>query len=665
MTKLQNLRIEFQTLTKKLNEYDIAYYIESNPIVSDAEYDGLKQRVKTVIDEVNAIQTNDITELKVIKSIQKDIKKYSKKVGASPSRKFLKVKHLVPMLSLSNCFSETDVSNFLNRISTHEIACELKIDGVSFSAIYDDGILQRALTRGDGETGEDITANIKQINGFPIQIDYTHLLEVRGEIYMSKQTFARLEGFSNPRNAASGSIRQLNPQITKQRNLQYFVWDLKRKESEYHLNDLMFAKELGFCVNDKIFLAKSFQEMMQFYNMILNTRNTLEYEIDGVVYKINDKNTQQELGNTGNSPRWATAHKFPAEEFITKIVNIVIQIGKSGVIIPVAELEPINIGGARITRVTLHNASELYRHDYRVGDLVKIVRSGDVIPKINGVAMKGTNSHRFEIPKNCPVCGSVIIDDSTMTHKLCTGDWNCEAQRIERLKHFVSRYAFNIIGLGEKQIEYFVKHSLIKNYAHIFLLEIKNLELSEPIQSRSGWGEKSVQELFQAIRNAKKIEFHRFLYSLSIPLVGIEVATLIANKFSNYEELMKNLNSETLQQINGIGEQIAESIVNFFTNSYHKEMIANLLQHIEIIQMNKNDSNAKVFAFTGALETITRAEAEKFVKDSGNIFSSTITRKVNFVVIGNDPSLSKLEKIQKLGIKILTENEFISTMKKT
>lgn len=669
---LMQLYRDFESLAMELEKYDVAYYIESNSIVSDAEYDDLKRELQLKIDDITQ-KISTLKQLQIVsiqnlcKAINKHIRDQQKKVGAKPSRKFTKVKHLRPMLSLSNCFSEDDVKQFLNRVdgSEVEIVCELKIDGVSFSVIYENGILVRGVTRGNGETGEDITLNVKEIVSLPHKIDYLGLLELRGEIYMDKETFARFSEFSNPRNAASGSIRQLNPKITRERNLKYFVWDCNVSGIDSHYKGLIFAKKLGFTINNYIKITHSFSEMMNFYEEISRIRCDLNYEIDGIVYKINSIERQEELGNTGHSPRWATAHKFPAAQTSTIIIDIIIQIGKSGVLTPVAILQPVEINGAVISRVTLHNARELHRNDYRIGDTVKIIRSGDVIPKINGVIKHSENSQRFEMPNKCPICNSQVIDDGNFVHKVCTGNWSCEAQLIERLKHFVSRDAFNIIGLGEKQIEYLVHEKLIQNYANIFELQHLNQSLEIPLQMRHGWGDKSTFELFKAIENARKIELYRLIYSLSIPLVGIEVAQLIAGYFKTYDELLRVVtnteNLNILQNIHGIGEQIAKSMIDFFTNTYNLELIFNLLQYTEIIPISEQliTDNAKTFAFTGGLVSITRDEAAQLVRDHGSIFASSITKNTDYLVIGEKPSSSKINKAKSFKIDILTEDDFM------
>lgn len=669
---LQKKYLELEDLIRKIDQYDIDYYIENQSTIPDFQYDSLKKQMQLmiaeVIDKMNKIENLDLSDLerngvkRLFSQIKRNLKKRSGKVGAKPSRKFKKVKHKRPMLSLSNCFNEEDVSQFLTRIGKiDKITCELKIDGISFSAVYQNGQLQMALTRGDGEFGEDITLNVKQINDLPHEISYKDTVEIRGEIYMDKTTFSQLSEFATPRNAASGSVRQLDPMITRQRNLKYFVWEVDFKSISSHYDRLALAKELGFRINEYISIASNLSEMISYYEKIANIRSSLDYDIDGVVYKIDDISKQEQLGFTASSPRWATAHKFPSEEAMTHIVDIIIQVGKSGVLIPVAVLEPIKISGTVITRATLHNAGELKRNGYRVGDLVRLVRSGDVIPKITGIITVG-DGNSFVMPDKCPFCKSIVIDDTTFTHKLCTGGWRCKGQMIERLKHFVSRDAFNIVGLGNKQIEYFVEEEKITTFADIFKLENNNY--SEPLQNKNGWGNKSVSELFKSINHSRKIHFDKFLYSLSIPHVGSEIALLLSKEFKDYHSLVEVINgvdgAEVLQQINGVGIQIAASVVQFFRDKFNLKLVSDLLEEVEIIPYESKLESSTTFAFTGSLTKITRSEAEEFVKSCGSIFSSSVTKKVTYLVVGDKPSSSKIENAKKLNIQFLSEEEFLN-----
>ena len=631
---------QLESVIQRIDECDIAYFIESKPLVEDDQYDAMKRQMMTLIADIRSqikvaeklsLSESDRVSIKrVFDEIKRRMKRREAKVGATPSRQFKKVKHRRPMLSLSNCFTDEEVKNFIDRINyENNIVCELKIDGVSFSAIYEDGKLKMALTRGDGEFGEDITLNIKQINDLPHEIVYTDTLEIRGEIYIDKETFSRLSGFANPRNAASGSIRQLDPNVTKERNLKYFVWDADFKEMNSHYERLNMAKQLGFSTNEHILLVESLPDMLNFYQQIILLRPTLNYDIDGIVYKVDNIAAQEKLGYTANAPRWATAYKFPAAESVTQIKDIIIQIGKSGVLTPVAVLEPINIGGAIIGRATLHNSCELKRQGYMIGDLVRVVRAGDVIPKITGIVKKNTTNAKFDMPEKCPYCNSEVVDDETLTHKICTGGISCKGQLIERLKHFASRSAFNIIGLGDKQIEYFVHNSIINSYEDIFKLEENNSIYL--LQNKHGWGSKSVSELFKSINNSRQIELHKLLYSLSIPHVGIEIANLLAKNYTTYERLIEVVNDEKCHEIitgiNGIGHQIASSVIQFFRDENNLRMLEKLLPQIEIISQHKN-SSCNTYALTGTLDSITRSEAIDLITTKREQYSATVAKRV-------------------------------------
>ena len=686
LQELSNLYSEFQQLSLRLHNCDIAYYNDSNPIMSDAEYDVmklqihkkiplLKKSISTIEKTSLLLQYGNIKEL--LKQLKHIVKKQESKIGTRPSKQFTKVKHHLPMLSLSNCFNDNEVLQFLHRCQKvqqqFDIVCELKIDGVSFSAIYQDGKLQRAATRGDGMVGEDITLNVKEIEDLPHNIPFDGKIEVRGEIYLDKITFDTLNTnnvnkFANPRNAASGSLRQLDPFITKSRHLKYFIWNVYIEGYKTHYETLMLAKKLGFNVNDKITVVQSASEMLAFYCFYLHNRTALPYEIDGIVYKVNDLRIQQELGETTSVPRWAIAHKFPAFEAHTKIIDIAIQISKNGILTPVAVLQPVNIGGASISRVTLHNYREVLKHDYRIGDTICIVRSGDVIPKIVNIISREENSRAFEFPSKCPICQSIIVNDTTAVHKLCTGGWRCEGQLLEKLIHFVSRSAFNIVGFGAKQLEYFIHNRLVKNYADIFKLASYNKDLAIPMQTRHGWGVKSIEGLFKSIDDAKNITFSRLLYSLSIPHIGVEIATLITHHYSTYIALIKVINSDQnlaiLEQIDGVGEHIAKSLVIFFTDAYNLQLINDLLHYIviEVIKPQNNNTDGCVFTFTGALNDFTRQKATELIVKNGHIFAPTITKKTNYLVVGSDPSNDKIHKAKKLGIIMLNEANFLAKM---
>ena len=718
-------------LDETLQKHDEAYYIRSMPVITDAEYDDLKssqkklqsqlkRHIRQLLNDIDDTKTvlsaplsafliqegnskNDILKeiYLLLKNLEYAIVLRQSKVGVSINSRFQKVKHRHPMLSLDNCFSSDGIVDFVDRMkkilqknnevvnddTQLEIICELKIDGVSFSAIYEKGHLKRAVTRGDGSYGEDITANVKEVIGVPMEISYCDELEVRGEIYMDKEVFMTLNDnrkqsgkklFANPRNAASGSLRQLDPRITKIRKLKYFIWDIDCDNSNLntHFAKLMFGKELGFCVSVNITVVNSVDAMIAYYKKIELMRATLDHDIDGVVYKVNAVQYQKQIGNTSSAPRWAIAYKFNAREATTKIIDIILQVSKSGVLTPVAELTPVNIGGVVVSRATLHNAKEVLMNDYRVNDTIKIVRAGDVVPQVVEVIERDSLSQKFVFPKHCPVCSADIVDDATLTTKICTGGISCKAQTIEKLKHFVSRDAFNITGLGKKQIEYFFNANLITTYADIFTLEKRNGTLSVPLQQLKGFGEKSVDVLFRAINEVKVIAFDKFLYSISIPNVGTEVASIIAKHFNTYENFISVVKADDsmtqLSMISGIGDKIASAIVSFFYNSHNIQVITDLLVHIVISGMHDDTTgimtNADLtginFVFTGTLSHYSRDEAEKISKQHGAKYTASVSKKTNYVVIGANPSSSKIAKAALYGIQVITEEEWLKMIEK-
>jgi DNA ligase (NAD+) len=660
-------------VSKTLDLYDEAYYNQNQSLVEDSEYDRIKKTFKDQIILAKKILTKvekstiDSELLEKIKDIKSILKRREGKVGSKPSKGFKKFPHIRPMLSLNNLFKKEELVSWLSRFPGEEILCELKIDGVSFSAFYSNGILVRGLTRGDGRIGEEITDNLRSIKSLPQVIDYKEDLEVRGEIYLDKKTFEELknyEDFSNPRNAASGSLRQLDPEVTAYRRLQYFLWDASALNVKNQEEKLLLVEKLGFQVNNLRKLAKNFDEIVNYYEEIFTIRNSLAYEIDGLVYKINSLKAQENLGYTSSAPRWAIAHKFPALERTTKILDIKWQIGKSGVLTPLAIVEPTILGGATITRVTLHNAREVITKNYQIGDAILIVRSGDVIPKVVKNITK-REDNQTPLPNFCPSCNSSLVDDINFVNKICPAGWNCFGQRLERLKHFVSRGAFNIIGCGEKQLAYLLSEGLIKNYADLFRLKEKNTNLDCPLEARKNWGKKSTQLLFEGIEKARHTTIARFLFALSIPLVGQEIANLVAEKYYDLNSFLvitknRNILSE-LELIPGIGEQITRSIINFFSSEENITIINDLLKEIVILETIKNHSG-EVLCFTGSLEQCTRQEASDLAIKRGYQISTTINKKVHYLVVGSEASQTKVDKAKKIGIIIVTEKEFLEKL---
>ncbi len=596
-------------LQEEIKRHNELYYRENISEITDAEYDELVKKVD--------IQT----------------------VGTAPDRRFLEVEHIVPMLSLDKAHGRDEVEEFLARVkkllNVHEleIICEPKIDGLSFSAIYEDGMFIKGLTRGDGHYGEDVTKNVATIAGLPkVLPDVKGRLEVRGEVYIRNDDFLKLNennGFSNPRNTASGSLRQLDPKVTASRPLRYFAYSLIGGTENTQSEVLNTLKKLGFCVNEHQCLAKNVDEMLGFYNRIYNDRYSLGYDIDGVVLKVNNLTLQSRLGNTNKAPKWAIAHKFPAAQGKTKIVKILIQVGKTGKFNPIAKVVPINIGGVLISRANLYNKDEIKRKDIREGDVVVVARAGDIIPKIVAVD-KNARSRRapkFVFPDICPECGS-RVDDWEATIR-CTGENVCPAQQIGKLKHFVE--VLDIKGFGDRQVEFFYDLGLIRKISDIFALEekLKNFNLSE----LNGWAEKSVSNLLNSLNSRKTITLEKFISSLAIRFVGPSVAKIIAKHYTSYEswyEAMVQLSYDSkapdkLMSINGVGENTTYSLEEFFSEEDNIEMVNDLAAQLNILPVVANTSNSifngKTVVFTGKLSKMERNEAQALMESLGGIVS--------------------------------------------
>lgn len=671
-------------LAKDIEKHNKAYYQDNTPIISDAEYDQL-------------FNLNLQIEKKFPNLILENSP--SKKVGSPVSEKFSKVTHLAPMLSLSNAFDDQDLVDFIDRIKNFlrldnfpPIFCEPKIDGLSFSAVYENGTLKVASTRGDGYIGENITKNIKTIRDFPHTLNTkAQLLEVRGEVYINKDDFLLLnttqeslgkDKFANPRNAAAGSLRQLDPSITANRPLKYFVYAVgstsgKIADSQSEL--LKKLKELNFITNNIGKLANSIDDIMSFYEHVNSLRDELPYEIDGVVYKLNDFELQQRMGFIARSPRFAIAHKFPAIVGQTKLLNITVQVGRTGVLTPVAELEPIAIGGVIVSRATLHNYQEIIRKDIRIGDIVSLQRAGDVIPQIisSDITKRTNGAEKINVPTHCPSCGSHLHYDHDTIIIRCDNGLNCPAQNYERICHFVSKNALDIDGLGKKQVEFLLEKSLIKNPVDIFYLQQNNEKNLAKLENMPGWGRKSVENLFANIEKAKNISLNRFIYSLGIRHIGEQNAKLLAQEFGTYDNFIstmeslvnKNQESEQYQQnyqklndLEGIGDKILVDIIDFFDIKENIEIIDQLGKILTIQdynqQINQTILTGKIIIFTGSLLTLSRAEAKSQAEKLGAKVTSSVSTNTDLVIAGDDAG-SKLKKAQELGVKIITENEWL------
>lgn len=676
MQTREEIKQELQDLADKLECYDEAYHQKDAPLVSDAEYDALRRRAEQLEAEYpDLIPANSL----------------SKRVGFQPASGFKKLEHAVPMLSLQDIFDEDEVVDFMDRLhkflglpadASIDIVAEPKIDGLGYSAVYENGKFARGATRGDGTVGEDITENLKTISELPQTLKSAdlfslvpELLDVRGEVYMKKTDFLALNEeqkkkndkiFANPRNAAAGSLRQLNPSITAKRNLSIFAYALgayKGTPFKTHWDFMQSLKSWGFPINPMIRLCHNTKEMLDFFHELGEKRASLPYDIDGIVYKVNDLALQKRLGFIARSPRWAIAHKFPAEQATTILNKIRIQVGRTGALTPVADLEPINVGGVLVQHATLHNADEIQRKDIREGDTVVVQRAGDVIPQIVRVVMekRPTDSKPFEFPKTCPVCGAHACKEGDDAVTYCMGGLTCPAQAMERLKHFVSKDAFDIQGLGDKNIEQFYELGWIKNPMDIFTLR-ENYELR--LLGLEGWGQKSVVNLFDAIEKAKTVSLARFIYALGIPEVGEATGKLLAAHFGSWQKFADAATGPEamakLTEIDGIGATMAQDIIDFFAEEHNQALLQKLLSVLTIQDAPKQADNlplkGKSFVFTGTI-SMPRDEAKARVQELGGKVSGSVSAKTSYVVAGVDPG-SKYTNAQKLGITILNEEEF-------
>ena len=652
------IRSEHADLLKKLNAWDIAYHQNDAPIVDDATYDAAKSRILEIESEYPELAVNG----------------FSTHVGAAVSAKFKSYPHVVPMLSISDVFNENEVADWFNKLDNNDLFVELKVDGLSFAARYENGVLVRGLTRGSGIMGEDITANLRTISDIPQKLtgDYPDVIEVRGEVYMSRADFIALnensnKKFANPRNAAAGSLRQLNPAITASRKLSAFGYtygDLSTRTWKTQSEYFEKLESWGFKTTRQwARRVNSVAGVQDFYNEIMLMRDEIPFDIDGLVIKVNNIAIQEKMGSRANSPRWEIAYKFPAARGVTKLNDITVQVGRTGVLTPVAELEPINIGGVVVSRATLHNADEIARLSVRVGDKVIVQRAGDVIPQIVGVAESDENAVPFVFPDVCPVCGGAVVRESGAVARRCVNSLSCPAQIRGELEHFASRHAFDIDGLGEKQIELFVARGWINQAADIFTLIEKH---GNEIKKLDGFGDKSVTNLQTSIERAKNVDLYRVIYAVGIPDVGEVTAKILAKEFGNMENL-RVANEERLVQIDGIGEVMAHEIVSFFADEHTVNALDNLLQYIniknpEIVIVENSLLNGKRVVLTGTLTKYTRDEAKEILERMGAKPQGSVSAKTDIVIAGAAAG-SKLTDAQKLGITIWDESDFENAIK--
>ncbi|MCF8495558.1 MAG: NAD-dependent DNA ligase LigA [Alphaproteobacteria bacterium] len=674
----ENARARHEALAAEIRRHDTLYYQADAPEIADAQYDALRQELEEL--------ERRYPELAVKESP-------TQSVGAAPAQGFRKIRHAVPMLSLSNVFTTEDLGDFFERVRRFlglkeeeplEFMAEPKIDGLSCTLRYENGILLQAATRGDGVEGEEITANVKTIRDIPHRLPpgAPVLLEVRGEIYMSRKSFAVLNEnqaaagkpvFANPRNAAAGSVRQLDSSITAARPLHFFAYGLGEVSQEIadtQFQILQKLKDWSLPVNESTDVVATVEQAMRYYTAILESRAVLDYDLDGVVYKVNRLDWQDRLGFVSRAPRWAAAHKFPAEQAVTILRGIDIQVGRTGTLTPVARLEPVNVGGVIVSNATLHNEDEINRKGVRIGDTVVIQRAGDVIPQIVRVLTdKRTGAETpFVFPDHCPACGSSAIRAEGEVARRCTGGLICPAQAVERLRHFVSRLAFDIEGMGSKIVEEFYQDGLLRSPADIFALEFLNQTLVPPLEEREGWGRQSVRNLFSSINARRRISLERFIYALGIRQVGEATARRLAAHYKTWENLREGLlNAQSgpemasyrdLLSIEDVGLAVSADLLVFFAEEHNRDVLAALEKEVAIDPYEGADLDSpvagKTVVFTGTLETMTRQEAKARALALGVKVAGSVSKATDYVVVGAD-SGSKLKKAQELGVEILSE----------
>ena len=664
-----SLQQQIDTLRQDLRRYEYEYHVLDNPTIPDAEYDRLFHHLKALEAAHPELITADSP---------------TQRVGAKPLSGFAQIRHEIPMLSLDNAFSDEEFYAFVKRIEDRLIrlpdpltfCCEPKLDGLAVSILYVNGVLTQAATRGDGTTGEDITANIRTIRNIPLQLLMDNppaRLEVRGEVFMPHEGFARLnqhalekgeKTFANPRNAAAGSLRQLDPKITSKRPLVLNAYGIGIAEGvdlpNTHYDRLQWLKSIGIPVNPEIRLCNGTDEVLDFYHDIQNKRSSLGYDIDGTVLKINDIALQEKLGFISKAPRWAIAYKFPAQEELTRLNDVEFQVGRTGAITPVAKLEPVFVAGVTVSNATLHNGDEIERLDIAIGDTVVIRRAGDVIPQIIGVLhdRRPADARPIVFPETCPVCDSAIVRIEGEAVARCTGGLFCAAQRKEALKHFVSRKAMDIDGVGGKLIEQLVERELVHTPADLFKLDLTTLTRLERM------GTKSAENALASLEKAKNTTLARFIFALGIREVGEATALNLANHFKTLEAL-QNADLEALQQVPDVGEVVANRILAFWHEPHNVAVVNDLIaqgvhwETVETKEVTENRFKGKTVVLTGTLTQMGRNEAKALLQDMGAKVSGSVSAKTDFVIAG-DAAGSKLTKAQELGVTVLTEEEFLA-----
>jgi DNA ligase (NAD+) len=670
MRPADSLRRRAEALRQKINQHNYRYYVLDDPLISDAQYDKLLRELQKIEADHPELITPDSP---------------TQRVGAEPLKEFGEVRHSIPMTSMDNAFTDDEVGEWDQRVrkglaagSDVGYTAEPKYDGTSVSLRYEQGVLVRAGTRGDGTTGEDVTVNIRTIKTVPLHLQgnsWPKLLEVRGEVVIPKKDFERLNAeqlkqgakiFANPRNAAAGSLRQLDPRITASRPLSFIPWGLGETSEPVaarYSDAARHLKEWGFRVSEFFRTAKGLDACLRYYRDMLSRREQLPFEIDGVVYKVDEFAARERLGYTARAPRWALAHKLPAQEETTVVEDIMASVGRTGVITPVAVLKPVQVSGVTVTHATLHNQDEVDRKDVRVGDTVIVRRAGDVIPEVLGVIKdkRPRGARKWRMPDKCPVCGSQVIREEEAAAHRCMGGLVCPAQRMGAILHFASRHAMDIEGLGDKLVQQQVDKGMVKTVADIYCLTHNELAGLDRM------AEKSAQNLLDQIEKSKTTTLARFLHALGIPQVGEATAQLLADHFGAIDDIM-DAKRETLEKIHGIGPAMAEDIYSFFHEKHNRAVIRNLLKagiHWPKPARAKKDSplSGKTFVLTGGLASMSREEARRKLQLLGAKITESVSKKTDYVVVGEDPG-SKADKARKLAVTMLDEKEFLKLLEK-
>lgn len=667
MTEDINKQINY--LKSVIREHDHRYYVLDDPQISDHEYDSLLRELKNLEDSHPELITTDSP---------------TQRVGGSPISEFDQIQHSKPMLSLGNAFGIDELEAFNKRINDTldandvEFNAELKFDGLAVTILYENGIMKYAATRGDGSVGEDVTHNIKTIKTIPLKLhgeNHPRIFEVRGEVLMDKNDFKELneyqislgqKTFANPRNAAAGSLRQLDPKITAKRKLKFYAYSLGQVDQDLELTNhtdiLEYIHNAGVPISSYSQRVVGINQMQHFYEDILKKRNSLPFDIDGIVYKVNSIKNQENLGYVSRAPRWAIAYKFPAEEAETVVNDINVQVGRTGVITPVARLHPVFVSGVTVTNATLHNEDEMLRKDIRIGDSVIVRRAGDVVPEVVRVIKekRPSTAKVFKMPQYCPICNSQVIRIDGEAAQRCTGQLKCEAQAKQAISHYVSRKAMNIEGLGAKIIDHFFEKGMIKNISDIYQLDY------EEIQKMEGFGEKSAENLKDAIELSKNTTLAKFIYALGIRNVGEATSKDIVKKLGTLDNVMKASIDDFLE-INDVGPVVAQSLHQFFQEDENKVIINNIIEFgvkwDDQAQNVTNDQklNQQTFVVTGTLENFSRDEIKELIENNGGKVSGSVSKKTSYVIIGDNPG-SKADKAAELGVKIINEEQLMELL---